>query len=132
MKVINIPTRVFAQGDRVLTPDGIATVLYDELEDFSMESLEAGQRADQALFQQTIIVQLDEPDDDYPDPGQDVHLGRACVSHLEHFKKTDQPERCRYCEAETNFVFSTPCWINLKTRDQIHTCLRCHRVYIVE
>ena len=69
-------------GDRVETVAGKATVLHDELEDFDTEG-DPGQRADQALFyQSTIIVNLDETNDDYPDPGQDVHLSRAYVSPL--------------------------------------------------
>jgi len=131
MKVINIPTRVFAQGDRVFTPEGVATVLHDELENFDTTG-NPEQRADQVIYQSTIIVHLDETNCNYQNPGQDAHLDRVYVTHLEQFKKTDQPERCRYCGAETKSEPGTPvAWRKTEDKEEIHTCLSCHRNYIV-
>lgn len=91
MKIINIPTRVYAMGDRVLTPGcwrdarGCnATVVHDELEDFNTEG-DLGQRADQVFMQSTIIVRLD---DHMMPPGTpatelEAYMSRSQVTFIE-------------------------------------------------
>jgi hypothetical protein len=61
MKIINLPTRVFETGDRILTDMGPATVVHDELEGISLDDV--AYCSEHSFERDAIIVRLDEEDE---------------------------------------------------------------------
>jgi hypothetical protein len=60
MKIVKLPTRVFETGDRVLTPQGKATVVHDELENIENDML-FEDIAEDSHLRDAVIIKLDEP-----------------------------------------------------------------------
>jgi hypothetical protein len=91
MKIIDLPTRLFETGDRVLTPEGPGTVIHDELEGIItqyvvegtsgtsksiIELIEIRKRiAEHSYERDAVIVRLD---DENPSGGrQEIELDRT-------------------------------------------------------
>jgi len=47
------------------------------------------------------------------------------LDDLDVFTMTDQPETCPMCGARTEFL-------EMPTRKQVHVCLNCKEVFVVE
>lgn len=85
MKIVHLPMRIFETGDRVLTPEGEAIVIHDELESIQDENYADEEIMEKQQFRDTVIVRLDEPTSRYP-LREDIHFDRNNISILEEEK----------------------------------------------
>jgi hypothetical protein len=85
MKRTLIPVRVFETGDRVMTREGMGTVIHDEMEGYeshmaalscSLESPCVERAVEDAQMRKGIFVSLDKPTPNHPNVEEDFICGR--------------------------------------------------------
>jgi hypothetical protein len=124
MKHILVPIRVFENGDRVFTSDGLATVIHDEMENFddtwratlscSLESEGVEKARLNALMRQGVIVRLDYATSRYSTE-EDLVEGRDNLIMLPLYTAENRPALCPQCmgsefDCESTTVFAQKLW----------------------
>lgn len=91
MKYILVPMQVFDAGDRVLTSEGPATVIHDEMEGFdeqyatALSSMPIGKYTAERMLENMkmragVIMRLDKPTSKHPNVNEDYVEGRESLT----------------------------------------------------